>query len=329
MKKNIQFLILLGLMMQMAFAQTPIKLEINHKLGNQPFARNHVVQNNFMVEFEVTNLRYYLSGFSITHDGGQVTEVPDLLVFVDVSADSIADQVIDLGAFTVNQIEAISFHMGVDSANNHLDPTVYSEDHPLALKLPSMHWGWASGYFFLSLNGNSDLNLRNQIDLQCLGDRNYFKTTVESPLVTDYSGEKLISIDGEYTGLLHGMDLSRSISMHGEFLWAKQALDNASFRVFSPSLTASYTSLDEEISEAAFSIYPNPLKNGQELTIQSSLKSGKYSWVVSDLTGKEINRNDNLSDREKISIPFHEKGFYILMLIDEDGTMHTQKIVVE
>lgn len=309
-------------------AQIPIKLEINHKLGTSPFHMNQMAQNSLMQDFEVTNLRYYLSGFSMTHDGGQVTEMPDLLVFVDVSLDSLGNQLIELGNFAVSQIEAISFYMGVDTARNHLDPTVYAENHPLAPKNPSMHWGWASGYFFLSFNGSAGVNMSKGFDLQCLGDENYFQTTVSTPLVTDYSDELLISLDADYTGLLHEMDISENISMHGPFLWAHDALVNASRHVFKSSMTPNYTAISKEIHQDIISLYPNPALNGET---KLSLKEGlgnNYQVVVCDVTGKEMMRKTLDTGKKEITIELNQKGFYLVNVFDEHSLVATKKLIV-
>lgn len=330
MKKSILSICFLWVVITSAsFGQTPIKLEINHKLGQQAFAMNQMAYNNLMIEFKVTNLRYYLSEFSITHDGGQLTEVPDVLVFVDTEADSLGNHIVELGEYSVTDIESISFHMGVDSGRNHLDPAAYPPSHPLAPKNPSMHWGWASGYFFLSLNANSGLNYASQVDLQCLGDVNYFQTTVDSPLVTTYSDEILISIDGDYTGLLHGMDISKSISMHGEFLWANQALVNAALRVFSPSPAPGATAIASDVSQEWVSIFPNPITSGQKLSIQPHSSGAKYDWAVYDLAGRTLTKQAHAIGRSNISFASFQAGIYILRLDYGNGKMISRKIVVE
>lgn len=329
MKKRFSLLIGILLLSSLAFAQIPLKLEIKHKLGASDFHTNQIAQNSLMQDFEVNSLRYYLSQFSITHDGGQVTEVADSLVLVNVVLDSLGYQLIDLGDFAGTQIESIAFYMGVDSARNHLDPSAYGPAHPLANQSPSMHWGWAAGYFFLSFDGPCGQNLNEWYDLQCLGDENYFQTIVENPLVTNYGDEILISIEGDYRGLLHEMDISQSISLHGPFLWARDALVNASQHVFKPTLTASYTGIDKKISVSNYSVFPNPLQNGSELRIQPENDLTSYSLRLFDLTGKEWIREEGIQGRTNISLPFYQKGLFILSLIEEDGKISTHKISIE
>ena len=51
-----------------------------------------------------------------------------------------------LGSHDITTLESVRFGVG-RSEHNHLDPSAYPGDHPLAPQLPSMHWGWASRYF--------------------------------------------------------------------------------------------------------------------------------------------------------------------------------------
>jgi hypothetical protein len=329
MKKYFLLLTSLFLLSTFSFAQRPLKLEINHKMGINPFQMNGVYQNAQMQDFKVTLLRYYLTSFSITHDGGQETSIPDTLVYVDVSLDTLGNQLIDLGDFSGTQIEAVSFYMGIEPARNHLDPASYPVGHPLALKNPSNHWGWAAGYFFLSLRGRCGDTLGQWIDLQCLGDENYFKTTVVSPLVTDYTNEVLISIEGDYQGLLQGMDLSNGVGEHGSFGPARDALINANNHVFKSTTTAIYTSVEQEFDETEFSLYPNPLKIGQALNILPTDRNSRYNWVLSDLMGKEIMSGEQIIGVTKIAIPVHQKGLYILSLMEEGAKKYSQKIIIE
>lgn len=50
--------------------------------------------------------------------------------------------------------KGIKFTLGLDSATNHGDPTIWAADHPLNGNLSGLHWGWAGGYIFQALDGN-------------------------------------------------------------------------------------------------------------------------------------------------------------------------------
>ncbi len=311
-----------------SYGQIPIKLEINHKLGTDRFHMHQMTQNNLQQNFEVTGLRYYLSGFSIIHDSGQVIEIPDLLFFVDVSLDSTGPNLVELGEFNVNKIEAISFYMGVDSARNHSDPASYSMGHPLAPKSPSMHWGWANGYFFLSLTGKSGTTLDKVIDLQCLDDDNYYQAIVQNPLVTDYTDELLISLDADYEGLLKDMDISEGVSLHGPFLWAKDALVNASQFVFKPSTSPFYTSLSEDASPNSFLWSPNPVMAGQEIFLKTDGVNQNMEVIVNTLDGKKMSSEKSIFLSQEASIQLFHKGIYVIQLVVDGKILSSSRVVV-
>ncbi len=50
--------------------------------------------------------------------------------------------------------KAISFQVGLDSAINHGDPTIWPADHPLNGNSTGLHWGWSTGYVFQKIDGN-------------------------------------------------------------------------------------------------------------------------------------------------------------------------------
>ena len=56
-------------------AQNDVILRINHKLDLETFALDAVAQNNLGNTFKATRLEYYISQFTIIHDGGVETIV--------------------------------------------------------------------------------------------------------------------------------------------------------------------------------------------------------------------------------------------------------------
>lgn len=49
--------------------------------------------------------------------------------------------------------KGVKFMIGVDSAINHQDPSVWPAGHPLNPNVNFMHWGWAGGYIFHQMDG--------------------------------------------------------------------------------------------------------------------------------------------------------------------------------
>ena len=56
-----------------------------------------------------------------------------------------------------SQFSALQGFIGVDQTLNHLDPSAFPNDSPLNISnAGTMHWGWNTGYIFLSIEGKVD-----------------------------------------------------------------------------------------------------------------------------------------------------------------------------
>jgi hypothetical protein len=54
----------------------------------------------------------------------------------------------------MDEYKSFSFFIGLDSAINHGDPTQWGADHPLNPLVNGLHWNWAGGYQFNSIEGD-------------------------------------------------------------------------------------------------------------------------------------------------------------------------------
>ena len=169
MKRLFILLTLLNYGFLQILAQNEVVFNIHQKMGEQSFQFNVPVKNNLGNDFEFTRLQYYISEISIIHDGGQKTDVEDFWLLVSADQDVSAS----LGVFNIEEVEAIHFYIGVDPGHNHANPADYPTGHPLAPQNPSMHWGWASGYRFIALEGKGSENLNQVVQLHGLWDDNY------------------------------------------------------------------------------------------------------------------------------------------------------------
>ncbi|MGJ8661745.1 MAG: MbnP family protein, partial [Bacteroidota bacterium] len=233
-----------------AFSQTPVNLNIYHKLGSTDFAFNQASQNNMSNgNFKLTRMEYYMTKFTIIHDGGMMTTVPDNVVAL-VSADEQTS--IALGSFNVTNIEGIKFHIGVHTPVNHNDPSLQANGSPLAFQNPSMHWGWTSGYRFIALEGKTGTSMNQTTELHGLGDINYLETTVTA-LGSLYNGEYFININADYNRALEDIDISSGIIVHGEDQQAATMIQNFKNYVFSSSNSLAKVN---PLVEANINLYP-------------------------------------------------------------------------
>lgn len=108
------------------FAQTNITLNMEQFLNGEAIEFNKEAKNNLDNSFKINRLQYYVSGFSVKHDGGKTTEISDTYFLIDPTKQSS----FDLGSHDVTNMESITFYVGVDQAKNHADPSQYSSEHP-------------------------------------------------------------------------------------------------------------------------------------------------------------------------------------------------------
>jgi hypothetical protein len=81
------------------------------------------------------------------------TRVPygDGYVYVDFKSGRIQSPFAEIPE---GDYKGISFVVGLDSATNHGDPSIWPMDHALSPVENGLHWGWAGGYIFSMLDGN-------------------------------------------------------------------------------------------------------------------------------------------------------------------------------
>jgi len=186
-------------------AQKEVVLRINHSLNGIAFNYNQ----NFDIDGTVsyfTRLQYYLSGIQIHHDGGQITPLSNVYVLASGHIKNYP-----LGNYSFNQIESISFDVGVDQTANSGNTVNYPSQHPLGPQSPPMDWGWPSGYFFVVSDGytdsNNDGNPNAPFSLQALG--NQMLTSVDPIIVSPVNSNDTIYIDliANADKFLYGLDL--------------------------------------------------------------------------------------------------------------------------
>ncbi len=298
-------------------AQKNVFLNINHNLGTETFDFETVGENDLGDRYKVDRLEYYISQISLTHDGGQITAVEDYWILVNADNQST----FDLGSFDLTDVESISFHIGVEESVNHNDPTLWPSDHPLAPKSPSMHWGWAGGYRFIAMEGNAGTSFNSNFELHCLGDNNYFETTVD--LTGENSDDAInLYINADYNEGLKGLGIASGVISHGT-LESEECIKNFRDYVFSAGTS---TGLFDVNNSLEFSIAPNPSNNGL-VNISLDDQGETHHIQLYDLSGKVILETKTMSATTQIQIA--DKGIYLLSIMDENGNQATKRVIVQ
>ncbi|MCH1576694.1 MAG: hypothetical protein L7S67_10510, partial [Flavobacteriales bacterium] len=177
-------------------AQTQVSLRIDHQAGQSEIGQPLIVATPSGESVEVNRLEYYLSAFTLVHDGGLETPIEGAFVL----ADAFVDEVHPLGSVEgVENVELVKFTVGIDPENNHADPVLWNEGHPLAPQVPSMHWGWSAGYRFIALEGASD---GATLEIHALGDDNHTPGNMEA-LASVENGVLVLDIEADVLGFFH------------------------------------------------------------------------------------------------------------------------------
>ncbi len=319
--KNLYFLVLACFISTSIFAQNNVLLNIHHKLGENEFALNMQSTNNISHVFDVVRLEYYMSKISITHDGGTVTPIEDTWVLVNAAETTT----IDLGNHNINTVEKIEFFIGVEPAYNHEDLATYPADHPLGPQDPSMHWGWASGYRFVAMEGMGGPGLNQAYGIHGLGDENYFQNRTELTAVAE-NGVVTIDLDADYNRALEDIEVNGGVISHGFNNEAKQILENFKFHVFSPTYEVASSTKDvREIN--SFDIFPNPAKNAQVNLLVQAEGNYKYLVVVSNVLGQQIQLLPNVTSNQVEELNL-DSGLYFVSLVKDGEVVMTKKLLM-
>jgi hypothetical protein len=291
-------------------AQSAVNITINHLLESEQFQNEVQAVNNLDNDFMIDRLQYYLSGFSIIHDGGNVIEIPDHYELISL-LDSTDPTTIELGEHNIQNLEGIGFHLGVDYDNNHADPTSWSTDHPLSPKFPSMHWGWAAGYRFIALEGKSGPSIDQEMQFHCIGDEFFLPITFDLEMQNQTVFN--INLDAEYANLLQGIDVSNGIILHGSIGEIITLASNLVEEVFSLSDITSTVKL-EELSR--FTLYPNPSTG--DINIMYDGFESNVSLSIYNMLGEEIYSNILISNHKAT---IENSGIYFAVLSNASGNV--------
>lgn len=302
-------------------AQTDVNLIINHKLGTEDFTFATEGSNNLNVDFKLHRIEYYLSQFTVVHDGGQETAITDLYALINGSGFAQ----VSLGNLNFTTVEEIKFSVGVDQAANHLDPASYSSFHPLAPKNPSMHWGWTSGYRFVAMEGNAGSNLNTLFEIHALGDANYFEVSVPLTDLTIDNGVLTINLDADYSAGIKDIDVSAGIISHGDANEALTLLQNFQTDVFKQTAandTAIISGITDKGAFELMHVFPNPTTGLINFTTDNIVKVEVYNVLGAIVEVHEFESNSP-------QFFLNEKGLFLLKIYSEEQEINYTKVLVK
>lgn len=281
-------------------AQKNITLEITHLLNGTPFAYEKKATNDLNYDIKITRLDYILSNFTLHHDGGKSTFI-DSTYFLIRNGEPFS---VSLGNFDVQRLDSISFLIGVDSLNNHADPSLWPAGHALAPTWPDMHWGWQAGYRFVAIEGNNGPDFFYHFELHPLGDGLLRKTTIATSGNENETGIA-VRLQAECSAIIAGINMSRVVFEHGSGKEAIGVMNNMQQKVFIPILGASTAPI---LAPMILKAGPNPTSDGNITIYTSDSREGNI-LVISTLLGQVILQTEVSGSSIQVSLP--EKGIYV------------------
>lgn len=260
-------------------AQTSVGLRIDHKAGQAEFDNEGPWTTTLGEEVYINRLEYYMSMFTLVHDGGQETAIEGSYVL----ADGFEDEIHPLGQVEgVQNVEGLKFFVGVDPDNNAgADPTLWPADHPLYPQVPSMHWGWDFGYRFIALEGGAGANGLVVHEVHALGDDNHFPGETEVAAAIE-NGMLILDVEADVLGFYQQLAVGSGVINHGFQGEATLVCNNLADHVFRPPGAAHVESAQHGLGFALV-----PVKGGAELRFDSPLQE-EADVVLLDVLGRPL-----------------------------------------
>jgi hypothetical protein len=323
-----QLLLIAGIISITALnAQVDLKLNMTHVWNGNLFNLGQQYTDAQGTLVEVNRVQYYLSGFEVTHDGGQTTTLTGTYVLGNGNQTNY-----NLTSANVTNLEGISFDLGVDSVTNHLDPTLYGHQNPLAPQTPSMHWGWNAGYRFVAIEGLADTDNDGIVDapfeFHVTADDDYLRNVLPIATSGNLNGTDLeIDIYVNVADWLKDIDLKTAGYNHGVFPLNEQVMDNTNtYVVFDVNSTLSI----DEAQNTKNNILVNYSMPYAPTIFYKFPSSNKVNLKIVDMSGKTVLSEVNM---QKSGTYFINKelapGTYIANFTDDKGISFSEKLVVQ
>jgi hypothetical protein len=323
MKRLFLFTCLLAAMVGL-HAQAIVDLKLKPMAGAAPFALNQDFLDYSGKTTQLSRLHYYICNFEVVHDGGQVTTIPNVYHLVNPGRETYS-----LGAVAnVTQIEKVRFSVGVDAAVNHDDPSGWGSGHPLNYQSPSQHWGWTSGYLFLTFEGEVDSDNNGSIDdpwqIHSFGDQLLRDVEVS---VTPQTTGNVTSLPLEYDvqAWLHGLNLATVGVQHSSTGAPLTAHNNINtYQVFRSS-GAVGVSEPQRVPLLAFDLFDSE----RPVVYWDANGLEAVALTIHDLNGQVVYRAEGLATagRQRVEANL-AAGIYVCTLSHNGAALQSKKFQV-
>ena len=131
-----------------SIAEEHLSITVDPTFGIESFYLDSVftTQEGYKVKF--TDLKFYISALKNGSDTLTKAALFDFSSTGNVLTRLIGDY---------NKFSSLQANVGVIPSLNHLDPSAFPNESPLNISnAGTMHWGWNTGYLFISIEGKTD-----------------------------------------------------------------------------------------------------------------------------------------------------------------------------
>lgn len=304
--------------------QVNLNLNIQHLLGSEAFAFDQHVNSTEGHPFEISRLQYYISQISVFHDNGKQTKIKDTWALITTG--NKEESTIELGEYDMTQVDKIIFHVGVEEEVNHDDPALWPEDHPLAPKNPSMHWGWVGGYRFVAMEGLCGAGMNETFQMHSVGNEIYTLVQVD---IDEQATDGLITVDlkADYIRTLDGIDASKGFIQHGALNEAAVMMANFGEHVFTDAnAVVSSKEIDIDVN---VEVYPNPvIDNFVTVELAENLVSG-LNYHLFDGAGKIVASRSIEDNIFRVELTGQSQVYFLQILDGKQQVIASKAISVQ
>jgi len=124
------------------------RINVNPTFGSVPLLLDSIYQGPNGIKIKISDIKFFTT--LLTNQNNNFAQV----AYFDFrnNGNLLSEQPLDYTKFS-----SLSFILGVDTTLNHDDPSAFPNNSPLnIINAGSMHWGWNTGYIFISVEGKAD-----------------------------------------------------------------------------------------------------------------------------------------------------------------------------
>ena len=218
---------------------TVVSVRFHWKWGLNTFDTAQTYTTSVPENIRLSMARFFVSQPWFEDDNGSVVaEFPAKYLLVDQVEGTMVRTIGEVNG----HLQTLHFYVGLDSAANHSDPTLYAADDPLHVS-NDMHWTWVQGYAFMKLEGRYDFDNDGDVDLagndqsfsyHCAGDvlRRYVEVVVNTDALS--GGALVIDLDVDLETLLGDKDINATPVSQGSNAFAASLMNDLPAAIVGP-----------------------------------------------------------------------------------------------